>query len=324
MTILANENAMRRSVSHIGRNGPCPCGSGNKYKRCCLEKEAGRLRQLPSISEVNHEETNLELPSGGDPEKRLLIFIEDTIRKYPPFRKILKQVLGQTEEPDDSLARAYRHLQENFAAQIRQTRIINQELERTRKELKQLQRSQSQAAPAPVPPPAAPIQPVPDVSRYERKIAYLEEQAKASQEREYFLHRDMRRIQTENEELKRKAAETDLETDPEEQLGSNADVDATQHPRLIDFSQHFDNRLNNVPRHIARTAMAILGRLAGGDPTAFMGAIRLKACPSVMRQRIGGDWRLLFRLGNNHVHAIDLIPRQDLERRVKTLCAQYN
>ncbi|MDX1385656.1 MAG: UPF0149 family protein [Thermoanaerobaculia bacterium] len=24
-----------RSVSHVGRNQPCPCGSGKKYKRCC-------------------------------------------------------------------------------------------------------------------------------------------------------------------------------------------------------------------------------------------------------------------------------------------------
>ncbi|MBU3912866.1 MAG: SEC-C domain-containing protein [Nanoarchaeota archaeon] len=23
----------------IGRNEPCPCGSGKKYKKCCLEKE---------------------------------------------------------------------------------------------------------------------------------------------------------------------------------------------------------------------------------------------------------------------------------------------
>lgn len=22
----------------IGRNDPCPCGSGKKYKRCCLNK----------------------------------------------------------------------------------------------------------------------------------------------------------------------------------------------------------------------------------------------------------------------------------------------
>ena len=32
-----------------GRNSPCPCGSGKKYKRCCEEKEAElRRRELPS------------------------------------------------------------------------------------------------------------------------------------------------------------------------------------------------------------------------------------------------------------------------------------
>ena len=26
---------------NIGRNDPCHCGSGKKYKRCCLEKDTG-------------------------------------------------------------------------------------------------------------------------------------------------------------------------------------------------------------------------------------------------------------------------------------------
>ena len=30
------------SSSKIGRNDPCPCGSGKKYKRCCLQKQAVR------------------------------------------------------------------------------------------------------------------------------------------------------------------------------------------------------------------------------------------------------------------------------------------
>jgi uncharacterized protein len=25
----------------VGRNDPCPCGSGKKYKKCCLNKPAG-------------------------------------------------------------------------------------------------------------------------------------------------------------------------------------------------------------------------------------------------------------------------------------------
>jgi hypothetical protein len=28
-------------MGKIGRNEPCPCGSGLKYKRCCLQKESG-------------------------------------------------------------------------------------------------------------------------------------------------------------------------------------------------------------------------------------------------------------------------------------------
>ena len=33
-----------KEIPQLGRNEPCPCGSGRKYKKCCLEKEAGRLR----------------------------------------------------------------------------------------------------------------------------------------------------------------------------------------------------------------------------------------------------------------------------------------
>jgi len=32
---------VRREGKKVGRNDPCPCGSGKKYKRCCLPKEEG-------------------------------------------------------------------------------------------------------------------------------------------------------------------------------------------------------------------------------------------------------------------------------------------
>lgn len=35
----------------INRNGPCPCGSGLKYKRCCLPREeAAKKRAKPARS----------------------------------------------------------------------------------------------------------------------------------------------------------------------------------------------------------------------------------------------------------------------------------
>jgi peptide deformylase len=35
---IKGETIQRESVK-VGRNDPCPCGSGKKYKKCCLEKK---------------------------------------------------------------------------------------------------------------------------------------------------------------------------------------------------------------------------------------------------------------------------------------------
>src|SRR5699024_7438973 len=29
----------QRELPKVGRNDPCPCGSGRKYKRCCMNKD---------------------------------------------------------------------------------------------------------------------------------------------------------------------------------------------------------------------------------------------------------------------------------------------
>jgi SEC-C motif len=39
----------------IQRNDPCPCGSGAKYKRCCLDKELEIQRLLPQLEQVVHD-----------------------------------------------------------------------------------------------------------------------------------------------------------------------------------------------------------------------------------------------------------------------------
>jgi hypothetical protein len=41
---------MRRAVVRIGRNDPCPCGSGKKYKRCCIEKDQQRLQESSPVA----------------------------------------------------------------------------------------------------------------------------------------------------------------------------------------------------------------------------------------------------------------------------------
>ena len=47
---LATGRTMRRAVARVGRNDPCPCGSGRSYKHCCVEKDEERLHHSTSIA----------------------------------------------------------------------------------------------------------------------------------------------------------------------------------------------------------------------------------------------------------------------------------
>jgi hypothetical protein len=40
-------------VSHVGRNDPCPCGSGRKYKQCCLDKDQATERE--ALAKASHD-----------------------------------------------------------------------------------------------------------------------------------------------------------------------------------------------------------------------------------------------------------------------------
>lgn len=33
-------------IEKVGRNDPCPCGSGKKYKSCCLQKQQQKVSSL--------------------------------------------------------------------------------------------------------------------------------------------------------------------------------------------------------------------------------------------------------------------------------------
>ncbi len=51
-----------------GRNAPCPCGSGKKYKKCCLANDELSARQPPAMDPMGEEDL-AELPpfDAGDP-----------------------------------------------------------------------------------------------------------------------------------------------------------------------------------------------------------------------------------------------------------------
>lgn len=41
MKIQPTETQLNRLPPRVGRNEPCPCGSGRKFKKCCLITEKG-------------------------------------------------------------------------------------------------------------------------------------------------------------------------------------------------------------------------------------------------------------------------------------------
>ncbi len=89
--------------------------------------------------------------------------------------------------------------------------------------------------------------------------------------------------------------------------------------RLPASSKRFVEHFSNLPRPVARSAMMLVGRLAAGEPAAFAGVKRLRALPEVYRQRVAGDYRLLFRLRPDALELVDLVNRKDLERTIKSL-----
>jgi len=46
----------RHDEPKIGRNDPCPCGSGKKYKKCCLAKPGSAQAIIDEIAEAAEEQ----------------------------------------------------------------------------------------------------------------------------------------------------------------------------------------------------------------------------------------------------------------------------
>ena len=55
-------------MGQVGRNQPCPCGSGKKYKRCCLAQDEARAadhRRAPATGAVAWDDDDLDAASNA-------------------------------------------------------------------------------------------------------------------------------------------------------------------------------------------------------------------------------------------------------------------
>ena len=66
----------------IGRNDPCPCGSGKKYKKCCLGRDGRAANKFPPEIEMNPYERLAILRFGEELRERpeLLKMISDKVK----------------------------------------------------------------------------------------------------------------------------------------------------------------------------------------------------------------------------------------------------
>jgi hypothetical protein len=75
-------------MSKVGRNDPCPCGSGNKFKKCCALKPAAPVVAEPlDAKETNRTNLNTQLARYA-PE----VSLDDVTAK-------IREALAQTKPP---------------------------------------------------------------------------------------------------------------------------------------------------------------------------------------------------------------------------------
>jgi len=80
----------------VGRNDSCPCGSGKKYKKCCLDKD-----QTENVSPSIRRERSLREPVDTLRRKIVKFMEREEFRQYViPAAKLYWRTLEEDLEPE--------------------------------------------------------------------------------------------------------------------------------------------------------------------------------------------------------------------------------
>ncbi|OHB30179.1 MAG: hypothetical protein A2X84_07115 [Desulfuromonadaceae bacterium GWC2_58_13] len=101
--------------SRIGRNDPCPCGSGKKYKKCCLDHEPAASSISADISPAELVRQRGRAFLAGD-----FGYIYDTYHPESNFRSQFPDRMGYIAAGKNSLGRDF---------QIDQCRILKEKID---------------------------------------------------------------------------------------------------------------------------------------------------------------------------------------------------
>ncbi len=239
-----------------------------------------------------------------------------------PSGEIIDQMFSHAGDDHKKDTAALHRARQNLDAKAQEVQQLKESMAQLQKEI--TRREKHRTAPAqPARAAEPPMAEDPALKELREKVETLKVELKERHNERNEIRRELQKAHSDLETLRQNAAppaEDEAETaDREEELLLPQDAPEVHPVRVIEFPRGFQQALAGFPRHMARAAVIMAGRLAGGEPAAFVGALRLKATPNVMRQRIGSDYRLLFRLHPDHLQVIDLVNRKDLDRRIKTL-----
>ena len=100
-------------MAKVERNSPCPCGSGRKYKQCCIGKETA-LRNAPLPGGRFRYEPG-SYGGSGNYMPSLLCYKETASGSWEEHYCLVKSDAG-LEDEDSATAMATEHLNAAFAA----------------------------------------------------------------------------------------------------------------------------------------------------------------------------------------------------------------
>ncbi len=257
-----------------------------------------------------------------------------------PAADLLEQRLleetGANEAEDTKESRALAETRERLEAKARETEFLRRSLETLRRDVKRREARPPAESAQTASAGSGPAADETALKELRFKVQKLKGELNERHEERLALREELRearaKVEADADDSSGQVADEDAVRAPRDS-GHEAETEAedahllpeesaeVQPVRLPEFPRKFQESLQALPRHVARNAVATIGRLAAGELAAFAGVVRLKACPDVYRQRIGSSHRLLFRLTSERLVVVDLINRRDLDRRVKSLAA---
>ncbi|MCB1093444.1 MAG: hypothetical protein KDL87_18040, partial [Verrucomicrobiae bacterium] len=163
-----------------------------------------------------------------------------------------------------------------------------------------------------------------EIAELRGQLRHLKSEVKRKHDQRNELRRELREARREALETQSASStgrddEARADADEEALLETASSEEASHlggffQPRVPTFPADFLERLRSFPLHVQSTALQLAGRLASGDPTAFTGIKKLKGTRDLLRQRLSGHYRMLFRIHRDRLEVLDVIDRRDLDR----------